>query len=294
MLKKKALSPESMAFDYSEFAGAEADASRIMEAAGTFPMVGKRRLVLVTEADQLNEKEQEKLIDSLKDLSPRSTLILLAEDIDRRKRFYKSLHESGCIVELQKLKGFALEQWAESFVRRAGYRVSPDALRSVIELAGPDLQPLAMELEKLLLYAGKEKTVPDSAIADLVLRSRQHTVFELLDTLAKRDRNGALKLLANLMESGEDPLGIVAMLARQCRQVLIAKECILQRKSAQETARITQTPPYFVDKLLRQARSADASVIRQMYLRLAEADRRVKTSTGDVRILLEKLVCTFV
>jgi DNA polymerase-3 subunit delta len=294
LLKSKILSPDSIPFDYSEFSGTEAAASRITEAAGTFPMMGKRRLVLVAESDRLKDEEQEKLIDSLKDISPRSTLILVAEDLDRRKRFYKALHESGCVVEFRRLKGLALERWAESFVRRACYRLSADGLKQVIELAGADLQSLAMELEKLFLYAGKEKSIPDSAIADMVSGSRQHGIFDLVDAVGSRDRNGALRLLANLVETGEDPLGIVAMLARHCRQVLIAKECILQGSNALDTARATQTSPYFVDKLLRQSRSADASVIRQMYIRLAEIDRRLKTSGGDGRILLEKLLCALV
>jgi len=294
LLKKKILPPEAMAFDYSEFSGAEAEAVRITEAAGTFPMMAKRRLVLITEADSLKEAEQEKLIDSLKDLSPRSTLILTAEDLDRRRKFYKTLHDSGCVVEFRKLKGAALEQWTESFVRSAGYRLSREGLRQVVELAGPDLQSLVTELDKLFLYAGKGRSIPDSVIADLVRGGRQHGVFDLVDAVGSRDRNGALRLLANLLEAGEQPLGVVAMLARHCRQVLIAKDCIRQGSNAQDIARATQTAPYFLDKLLRQARSAEESVIRRMYIRLAEIDRRLKSSSGDGRTMLEKLLCALV
>ncbi len=295
LLKKKALLPESISFDYSEFSGADAAADGIMASAGTFPMLAKRRVILVTEADRLKEDEQEKLINSLKnqEISPRSMLILVAENLDHRKRFYKILHELACVVEFQKLKGSAMERWAESFVRREGYRISVKSLKHVIELAGQDLQSLSSELEKLFLRAGKEKTIPDSAVEDMVRSSRQHSIFELLDAVGNRDRKGALRLLANLLQR-EAPSAVTAMMARHCRQVLIAKECILEGNSVQDTAKAAQISPYFLDKFLRQARNADTSVIRQMYIHLAEIDRRLKSSAGDGPMMLEKLICELV
>jgi len=294
LLKRNALSPGSEAFDYSEFIAGNATVDKIIEAVSTFPMVSLRRLVLVTEAEKLKENEQDALLDSIKSISGRGTLVLVAEELDHRKRFYRQLRDMNSVAEFPKLKSAALVQWAEAFVRRQGYRIASSAIRKIVELAGSDLQTLACELEKLFLYAGKERNIPESAVNDLVGVSRQHGIFELIDAAARHDRSGALRSLTNLLSMGEHPLVIVTMMARQCRQLLIAKEHLLRGSNAQTIGNAAQVPPFLLDQFLRQARASDAAQVQEMYIRLADIDRRLKSSSGDGRLLLECLICALV
>jgi DNA polymerase III subunit delta len=294
LLKKNALSPDSAAFDYSEFYAGEASVAEIMESASTFPMVSKRRLVLVTDAEKLKESDQAELIDSLANVSKRSLLILQAEEVDHRKKFYKTLREKHCVAEFPKLKGMALEHWAESFIRKQGYRISSALIKRIVELVGSDLQTLSSELEKLILSSGKEKDISNTAVEDLVRSSRQHGIFELINAIGQRDRVGALRSLANLLGMGEHPLVIVTMMARHCRQILIAKDGLLQGNNTQEIASAAQIPPFILEQFLRQARAIDADSVQKMYIRLAEIDKHLKSTSLDERIMLESLICALV
>ncbi len=294
LLKKSLLNPEAQAFDYSEFTAGESSIDEIIESANIFPMISRRRVVIVNQAEKLKEAEQDSLTDLIKALSPRSTLILFAPDLDRRKKFYKTLREGSCVAEFPKLKGPELERWAEAFARKQGYRISTPAIRKIVDLAGSDLQTLATELEKLLLYAGNTKDVPDSAVEDLIRASRQQSIFDLINAVGRHDRSGALKSLANLVSMGEHPLVVVVMLARYCRQMLIAQEGLLQGSSTREIGIAAQIPPYFLNDFLRQARSTSPGSIREMFVRLADIDRSLKSSSLDGRILLENLICGLV
>ena len=294
LLKSQALTSDAAAFDYSEFAAGEASVDEIIEAANTFPMISRRRVVLVTELEQLKDSEQESLVESIGALSARSTLILTAENLDHRKRFYKTLREECCVAEFPKMKGPALEQWADAFVRRQGHSISAPALRKVAELAGSDLQNLAMELEKLFLYAGNSKGIPDSAVDDLVRGSKQQSIFELTGAIGRHDRSGALRSLANLLSMGEHPFVVVTMMARHCRQVMIAQEYIAKGKPAREITAAAQIPPFMLDQFMRQARTTDSESIRRMFVSLADIDRRLKSSSADARLLLETLLCSLV
>jgi len=294
LLKSKTLNPEALAFDYSEFVAGEASLDEIVETAKTYPMISKRRVVLVTRADELKDAEQDELIQALGMLPPRTTLILTAEELDHRKKFYKTLRDAYCVVEFAKLKGPALERWAETLVKKQGYRISPAAVRKVVELAGSDLQSLAMELEKLLLYAGQTKAVPDSAVDDLVRESRQQSIFDLIGAIGKRNRSSALRSLSNLVGMGEHPLVVVAMMARHCRQVMIAQECLQQGTPARNIGVAAQIPPFMLDQFIRQARAADSCSIREMFVRLADIDKKLKSSGADGRMLLENLICALV
>lgn len=294
LLKKSVITPDAYAFDYSEFTAGEDTVDAVIEAIETFPMIAPRRLVIVTRAEKLKETEQHKLLAAIETMSKRTVLILTADELDHRRRFYKVLCEKGCVAEFPKLKEAALERWAESYVQRQGYRISSASVHKLVEMAGTDLQGLATELEKVILWAGNEKNIPDSAIEDLVRESRHQGIFELIGAIGERNRGKALRSLANLLSMGDNPIGIAAMMARHCRQVLIARECLLQRKDPREIAGAVQMPPYFLDRFLRQVRAADYESIREIFMRLADADRRLKSSSVDGRILLENIICTLV
>jgi DNA polymerase III subunit delta len=294
LLKQHALSPGAEAFDYSEFDAGNASAADIMEAAGTFPMISKRRLVLATNVEKLKDADQDALLNSLQNLSRRSMLVLFAEELDHRKRFYKTIRDRNCVAEFPKLKGIALERWAEAFIRKQGYRTSPATIKRIVELVGADLQTLASELEKLMLSSGKEKEISSRALDDLVQASRQQGIFELINAMGQRDRVGSLKSLANLLSMGEHPLKVVTMMARHCRQILIAKEGLQKGNDAREIGSAAQIPPFILDQFLRQARTVDAASVQEMYIRLAAIDKRLKSSSLDGRMMLESLICSLV
>jgi DNA polymerase III subunit delta len=293
-VKSKFLSAESIAFDYAEFSAGEVSVEQILEAANTFPMMSRKRLVLISEAGNLKDTEQDVLLNALNSLSPRCVLVFFAEDIDHRKKFYRVMREKHCVAEFPKLKGIALEHWAAAFIQRHGYRCSSSAVKKIVDLAGTNLQMLAAELEKLLLYAGKEKNISDLAVEELISGSRQQGIFDFIGAVGKRDRNAALRSLANLLSMGEHPLVIVSMMARHCRQVLIAKEYLAQGVNAREIASAAQIPPFILDSFLRQARAVEVAAMQQICVRLAEIDRRLKSSSADGRLLLENLICALV
>jgi DNA polymerase-3 subunit delta len=221
-------------------------------------------------------------------------LVFFAEEFDRRKKFYRVLQDKYCIAEFPKMKGPALEQWAASYVRRQGFRLSATAIKNIVALAGSDMQMLLTELEKLLLYAGKEKDIPDGAVYDLISGSRQQGIFELINAVAQGKRNEALRSLANLLGMGEHPLVVVTMMARYCRQVLIAKDCLARGVHARDIASAAQIPPFMLDQFLREAQAVGEDKIQAMHVHLAEIDRQLKSSSADGRIVLERLICALV
>lgn len=292
LLKNTMTTPDSLAFDYSEFSGGDASVDEIIEAANTFPMISKRRLVLVNQSEKLKDTQQESLLDAIPSFPSRSTLILSATELDHRKKFYRTLRDQYCLAEFPKLGGPALEKWSESYIKNAGYRISQTAIKRITDLAGSDLQNMAMELDKLLLFAGADKNIPDSAVEDLVRGSREQSIWELIDAVSRRDRGSALKALANLISMGEPPLRIVAMLARQFRQVIIVHEGLQAGIPQREIGTLAQIPPFKVNEFIRDARSANPASIRNMFVKLADMDRQLKSSGADGRMMLESLICS--
>jgi DNA polymerase-3 subunit delta len=290
LLKNRIVPPAMMAFNYTEFRAPETTASEISSAAGTFPAMAPHRMVLVTEIEELAEAEQRPLLKYLERPAEKTVLVLSGYDMDRRTGFYRALRDGTCVIEFPKLKGYALERWTADFIRSRGYRMSSSALRKMVDIAGSDMQSLANEIEKLLLYAGQHKEIPDSAIDELVQGSRQHGIFELTGALGRKETQAALKLLANILETGEHPFVVVTMMARHFRQILIAKELIVRRRSPRDVASAAQVPAFALDDFMRQVRLIEREDAERMYRKLAQVDFRFKSSTIDQRMILEELI----
>jgi DNA polymerase-3 subunit delta len=294
LLRAAILSPEGMDFDSSVFVADQISVHEILGSANIFPMISKRRLVVVRDAEKLRDADCETLLEALPNLSKRSTIIFSAHELDHRKKFYKTLREKYCVCEFPKLRDAALEHWVENYLRKQECQLSSSSIKKMVELIGSDLQAIASELDKLILYAGEKKQIPDEAIEDLVRASRQQGIFDFIGAISQRDRNGALKSLANLLNMGEHPLVVVTMLARHFRQMLIAKESLQQGMNWKDIGTAAQIPPFILDKFLRQVKGVEAADIHNIYLRLAAIDKQLKSSALDGRMLLEGLVCALV
>jgi len=290
-LRTKSMPAEALPFNFSEWDCRSSDPVSILQAAATFPMMSPRRLVVVTGIEELDETGKEALAAYVAAPEAKTVLVLAAAALDRRSRFYRKLHESAAVIECERLKGPALERWAAAAFARNGYRLSPRGIQKLVDLAGSDLHTLSHEIEKLILYAGNEKTIRDESIDALVQATRQHGIFELTAAMGKRDRKLALQLLANLLEAGEEPLPILGMMARHFRQVITARELLDAGRQPQEIGPIIRIPEFLLGEFLRQVRALEPGLAQTMIQRLAKADLRIKSSGVEARLLLEQLVC---
>lgn len=290
-LLKRVIPPEALAFNYAEFNAKSATSNQIVDAANTFPMMSQLRFVVVNDVDSLPETEQDALIAYLEGPSARTILVLIASELDRRTLFFRRLCEGSCVLEFPQLKDFALKNWAEEYIRRQGRRISPAALGRLMDLAGSNMLSLVNEVEKLLLYAPESKEISESAVEQLVPSSRLHKLYELTDAIGRKDRRNAIRLIANVLESGEPALRVSATLANHFRQVLIARELLDSGQvDTRAIAAAAQVNPRWVENLIRTARLIDSKTAREMCLRTAEIDRRLKSSGVDQKLILESLI----
>jgi DNA polymerase-3 subunit delta len=170
----------------------------------------------------------------LKDPTPGVTLIFEAirhdfEGEDKRKqdrvrKFYAAISD---VVELQKYSPQEARSEAESLIRQAGFRMDPAALDLLIEALGAEIARVAVEIEKLSLFAGSRVIGVDD-IAALVPDARATTIFALVSALGRRDRARALGILDTLTREGEYLPLALAFLSTQFRTALVAREAGLK------------------------------------------------------------------
>jgi DNA polymerase-3 subunit delta len=147
---------------------------------------------------------------------------------DRVRKFYSAIPD---VVELHKYSVQDARAEAESLVRKAGFRMDPAALDFLVEALGAEIARVAVEIEKLSLFAG-DRAIGIEDITMLVPDARATTIFALVNALGRRDRARSLAILDTLTRDGEYLPLALAFLSTQFRMALTAREASL--KSAQQ------------------------------------------------------------
>ncbi|MEA3470539.1 MAG: hypothetical protein U9R24_02360, partial [Thermodesulfobacteriota bacterium] len=144
-------------------------------------------------------------------------LILTADAVDKRKRFYKTISEIGIILNFPSSKREAekkslLSEAARGILSERGKSVSPGALSELAKKTGFDIRASMEELEKVMTYAGGKGLIDEDDIKALTGRKREESVFELTSAVVERDLEKALLTLRNLLDQGVHHLMILTMI----------------------------------------------------------------------------------
>ena len=283
-------------FNESGFSLSSGDVQHAIAAAEQMPMMGGRRVVKVSDFGRLREADEGALVRYLTRPVETSTLIFVADSLDKRLKLSKTLLEACRSVEFAELKDAELAGWARDRLKHLGAQAEERALRQVIALAGPSVRRVATELEKLATAALPGGQVSFELVEGLVGRSRELSNFELSDHLIARDRRRALETLRKLLDDGAEPVMLLGLLASNFHRLALAKELMSRGAPEQEVFRVVNMPFSQRKEFLATARRADANELARRIGRIAEADLAIKTSLGGggdrgSRLQLEMLVC---
>lgn len=230
--------------------GSDVTASQVITSARRFPMMAKRQLVVVKEAQQM--KSLEELAIYCAEPLDSTVLVLLMHkaSADKRKSLYKSVQKNGIVVDSPAIRDYEISNWISSYYAGRGLRIEPQAAALLGESAGTDLSVIVAETEKLLrnLPEGcSEVRVED--VEKNVGISRQFSVFELTRELSLKNSAKALKIATHIGTAAKFamPMAVSALYTHFYR--ILKYEAALQknpRMDQQERASILGVNPYFL------------------------------------------------
>jgi DNA polymerase III subunit delta len=262
----------------------------VAQAARTLPMLGDRRVVVVLRAERFLKPKRRGGAESaegaegaegeapgdLADLEEyvkrpeaMTVLVFVAADVDRQRRIYKALQKNATIVECWGLKGSRdgrvdpreAARAAEAMVRQAvssvGQAIDPAASRLVAARAGTDISRLRSDVERLLLYAAGKPKITLQDVQEVVSGETSQDDWAVTNAIARRDAAEALRQLALSLDAGGVSYQILGQLAWYVREKMPAAD--------------PKRVPSAVEALFR-------------------TDLELKSSAGDPRVLLERLV----
>jgi len=288
-LLERAVDPSFRDFNLNVFYGNECKGDEVFSAAQTLPMFAERRVVLVKKGGDLPAAAQEILLSYLQDPSPGTCLVLQAEKVDGRKKFFAEFKKRGEAVEFKRPYENQLGPYVRDEVRAAGKKIDAAAAELLAYLVGNNLQELVSQIEKLCLYCGKKENIGVADVKAIVSDTKVESVFEFTDALGSRDLGKALKMLTTLLQDGEAPLRLLGAVARHYRQLWQVRELLDRKLAPGEVAKTAGINPYFLKKVTDQARNYQVSELKEVFERMLELDLAFK-SGGNCEALFERFV----
>jgi len=287
---------EEMSFDLEEV-----PVEAVIEEADTFPFFSERKLILAKNASFLKaaDKNKVKIEHNLKALerwlehpSPSAVTVFIApyEKLDERKKITKLMKEKSVFAEGKTLKEQDLVQWVVQEASKREKTMSKEMAMKLIDITGFDMIRLQAELEKMSLFLGNEQEITGVVIDEMVARTLEQDAFKMLNAYLSGDTKTALSVYHDLIQQKEEPIMLTSLLASQIR--LMHHVFYLKRKGyhQQQIAKQLKVHPYRVKLLVESTLRIDENRLIHVLKKLAEADLKLKTVSGNRERILELIL----
>ncbi len=204
-----------------------ASIDEILEAIRTMPFLGSTKVVRIDNASKLSASDQEALVESLDRLSDETKIIFVwgkewRRD-DTRKPLVSKVIERGQVVIFWPLFPEQAQRWAVQRAKTYKKALLPEAAAWLVDQSGESLRLLDQELAKCSSYVGARPTIELADLQASFGYERASSPFEWVDSIRGRNTTQTLAILSRLLEEGEEPLRLLALLSRSIRDWLSAK-----------------------------------------------------------------------
>ena len=271
-------------FNEMEFSLNDTEFQHAIASAEQLPMMSPRRVVKIRDINKLKETDEDSLTRYVLRPAETSVVIFVADDLDKRRRFAKTLLDNCVCVEFTPLSEMELMAWAKGKLNELNAQADDKALRQIVGLVGNNVLRLTNEIEKLAIAALPNSIITFEMVEQLVPNSRELSNFELTDYLLNKNRQRALQILKKILDDGAEPLMLLGLIANNFHRLFLAKELMRNGVERNEVARALRLPYGKQEDFLANARRADAAKLSWIMKRISESDLAIKTSKATPRL----------
>lgn len=298
--------PGTAALNTTRMDGNTYNLNELIGVTSAMPFLAPRRLVVLESfLGRLKDKPGQEAFHAMLENIPQTTALVLVERkplLEEKERRNNKEHwlekwaggagERALLKEFTTPKGRQLANWIQEQARKAGGEITVPAADLLARLVDENPRQAEQEIHKLLAYVNYRRPVEPDDVHNLTTDSSQGDIFAMVDALSARDGRRSLQMLHRLLEE-DDPGRIFAMIIRQFRLLILAREILDVEGPRANFAKLMHVHQFVADKTVRQASQFSLPVLEAVYHRLLEMDEALKTSQVEGEIALDTLVASF-
>ena len=264
-LSAKLGDPTTASMNTTHLDGSALSIEALRAAVYVLPFLASRRLVVVTDLlARLNTQPMQEKFETLVSQIPATTALALVEyrtlKEDKDKAAYWLLSWAQQAGSRAFVRAFPLQKegdlasWIQGQAKQSGGQITQAAAWLLARMVAPDTRLAYHELQKLLAYVNYQRAIEVEDVETMSVPVFHEIIFALVDALALQEGKKASGLMRRFLED-EDPQFIMAMIVRQFRLLLQAREVLDQGGNERDIhARLKLKNPRQAASLAGQAR----------------------------------------
>lgn len=289
----------------SEFDGTVAGVPEMLNAVRSFPFLADKRLVVVKDllahlgrkgGGEVAKQHTAQLLETLPNLPTYARFVMIERD---------TLHAEHKVLKLAEshangyAKAFLKPQDATGWIiarAKKAYQASitHQAAHALASVTGNDLRRADNELFKIAVYVDGERDITEADVALLTSYVPEANVFHMVDALANGNGKHALTLIYTALahDPRDDGFGLFALIVRQFRLILLAREHLANGGSPRQLPDVLHAKSFVADKVAQQSRAFTVEQLDSIYKRLQAYDKDMKTGKIAPRLALDLFVAS--
>jgi DNA polymerase III subunit delta len=287
-IEQNVLSDAEKGFNQVVVYGKDAPMSTILTHARRYPMMAERQVVIVKEAQDIQDLNKEigakLLLDYLTKPVPSTVLVFCHKhkSLDKRKELGKKIDQYSLCLSTKKLYDNQLPEFVMEYASDKKVVIEDRAVMALCEFVGNDLHRLANEIDKLMIATNNAGPITAEQVMNQVGVSKEYNVFELQRAIINRDTLLATKIV-NFFESNtkKNPIiPVVAYLYSFFSKLLAASQAT--DKSDKGLVSALKISPYAAKDYSIALRQYPLERVIRIISHLKEADLKLKgVDTGS-------------
>ena len=282
LIEKNALPDHEKGFNQVICYGKDNTVGSILNHARRYPMMADRTVVIVKEAQDIQDlaKEDAQTLLEKYIYSPlASTILVFAhknKTLDGRKSLTKTLDKNAVLVESKKLYDNKLPDWIIQYVKEKKFNIQPEASQILANNIGNDLSRLSNEIDKVCLNLKEEKLITADLVQKYIGISKEYNIFELQKALQQKNVLKANEIILYFEKNiKQNPLiPAITILFNFFSKVMLVHQAL--DKSDSYLAKALGVNPFFVKDYTIAAKNYNMNKLVHIIKYLSEADLQSK------------------
>ena len=277
----------------------------LLTSLSTVPFMADRRLVIVegllnrlSGVDKRSAGLKKDLAewlnfpDLLTNLPPTANLLLIERESLPSNKFVSTISKLGQVEKFSPLRHRELLGWINARCSKLGLNIERAAVTLIADSVGSELRLIDSELNKIKTYS-RGRLITKEDITLMVPYVRQQNVFRVVDSVLEGRTRDALNASLMLIGLGESPSGIVRMIERQLRFLILAKNLLSRKIPPGDIGKHINLFGYPLQKTLEMEKKISQASIISMHDKLLKSNTRVRegklTEQESFHLLISEL-----
>lgn len=288
-LRFRSLDSSSSELDYKVLHGSDTSADEIINSGTTIPFFSSKRLVVVKDFDKLPKEDVSKVADYIKNPNRHTCLVIDSDDASIMERF-PSIVRHAKVIRFTPLSDHELSNWIKKYLSIQGKTIEDDALDMLKESKGADLMGLSRELDKLVTFIDKRKSVIDDDVENLVGKSVVASAFDIASAIGNKNTSKAISIVHELTSSGKKPYEIIGILSWFFKRVLKAKLLLDAGDTESSVSQKLRINRRSAEEFFTHVHSFSYQALESRMNILLDADLKIKRPRYNTSLVVELAV----